>query len=141
MASFEAQVDAFILKTKARMVAVVQGSIADTITEANTPTAKGGKMRVQTGFLRASGRISFNGMPSGPSRNPSNSTKSEIFFPDSNAVSAGLLSAKIGTVIYFGWSANYAKHREVFDGFLESALMNWQSTVDKNVRKVKAKIR
>ena len=31
---------------------------------------EGGRMRVDTGFLRASGQLSFNGMPTGPSIKP-----------------------------------------------------------------------
>lgn len=140
MASFEAQVDKIILKTEKRMRAVVQGSVADTVKTASTPTAKGGKMRVETGFLRASGRLSLTGMPSGPSRNPDTAKTVKYSF-GGQAVTAGLVGVDLGDTIYFGWSANYARVREVYDGFLESALMNWQGTVDNNVRKVKARIK
>lgn len=137
MAKISAIVDKIILKTKKRMVAVAQGSVADTVTLANTPTAKGGKMRVVSGFLRASGRISLSGVPSGPSRPVADTTYS-FSFPD---IVAGLTGVELGDVIYFGWAANYARVRELHDGFLESALMRWQETVDSNVRKVKARIK
>lgn len=140
MASFSATVDKIILKTRKRMKAVVQGSVQDTIKEANTTTAKGGRMRVDTGFLRASGRISFSGMPSGPSRPPQ--TDGPVSYNwDEASIIAGLAGVELGDLIYFGWTAEYARYREVYDGFLESALMNWQLTVDRNVRKVKARIR
>jgi len=140
MADFEAQVEAIILKTEKRMRAVVQIATEKTIVKANTPTAKGGRMRVETGFLRASGRISFTGMPSGPSRNP-DTTKTVQYSFDGQAVTAGLAGFDLGATIYFGWAANYARVREVYDGFLETALMDWQGTVDSAVRIVKARIR
>lgn len=137
MASFEAQVDRIILKTQKRMRAVVQIATEATIEEMNTPTAKGGKMRVDTGFLRASGRVSLSGMPSGPTRGAKDGT----YDFDIGPVAVGLAGVDLGDTIYFGWSADYARVREVYDGFLESALQNWQGTVDKAVREVKAKIR
>lgn len=140
MADYEAQIDRFILKTRRRMKAVVRGSVQDVVFEANTTTTKGGKMRVDTGFLRASGRISLTGMPSGPSRPPQDAGDA-TYTLDEASITAGLAGVDLGDVIYFGWSAEYARHREVYDGFLESALMNWQKIVDVNVRKVKAAIR
>lgn len=140
MADFEAQVDKIILKTEKRMRAVVQIAVNKTVTKANTPTAKGGHMRVDTGFLRASGRMSFTGMPSGPSRNP-DKTRTVKYSFDGSAITAGLAGVDLGDTIYFGWAANYARVREVYDGFLETALMDWQGTVDSAVREVKARIR
>lgn len=138
MGEFSATVDKIILKTRKRMVAVVRGSVSDTVKGANTPVAKGGKMRVDTGFLRASGRLSLSGMPSGPTRPPDPDGTYDF---DGAAVTATLAGVDLGDTIYFGWSAEYARVREVYDGFLESELQKWQSTVDDNVRKVKARIK
>lgn len=66
--SFTAQVEQMIANSKEAMLAVVQGSIRDMTNDMQIPVAKGGRMRVDTGFLRASARASLNGMPSGRSK-------------------------------------------------------------------------
>lgn len=52
---------------------------------------------------------------------------------DSAPIGLVLNKMKIGDTFYFGWTAKYARYREAFDGFLESAIMNWQAIVDKEV--------
>ena len=74
--TLQAQVDAWTKKSTARVTAVVQESTQRLIEQANTvgpsvanPTGgAGGKMPIDTGFLRASMAVSFDGMPAGPSR-------------------------------------------------------------------------
>lgn len=132
---FSATVDAWIKESNARLTAVARQSIQDVIDTAQTPTAKGGLMRVDTGFLRASGRLSLNGMPSGPVRAA----------PDTNydwqptIATAELGKIEIGMSIFFGWTAHYAKYREAYDGFLYAALQKWQEIVNKNVRALKSR--
>lgn len=124
------------MQTQLRMSALAAQSTQDLIEEAQTPVAKGGKMRVDTGFLRASGQASFSGMPSGPSRGRErgvNDAPGELLYdtPEDFAI-AMLQGFELGKTIYFGWTANYAKYREAYDGFLVSALQNWQSIVNRN---------
>ena len=52
--SFEDTVGAFAEKGKNNLLAVVRDSISTTVETAQTPVKKGGKMRVDTGFLRSS---------------------------------------------------------------------------------------
>lgn len=126
--SFAGQVDDIIAKTDERMTALVRQSLQDVINNAQTPTAKGGRMRVDTGFLRASGQASLNGMPTGPTRGES---KVKHFYDDGskNVVYVELAKLEIGATFYFGWTAEYAKYRELFDGFLEGALQHWSKIV------------
>jgi hypothetical protein len=137
--SFSATVDDFVKASNERLAAVMKASTSDVIDQAQTPVAKGGKMRVDTGFLRASGQISLNGMPTGPGRG-------ELTEPDSYSwaqdvgVEIKLATAEPGATIFFGWTANYARYRETYDGFLGSAVQNWQKIVDDNVRKLKVSI-
>jgi len=131
--SFHAQVDAIVKKDLAKLDAVVKGSLQDLIDEAQTPTAKGGNMRVDTGFLRASGQASLSGMPSGPTRG----NDTDTYAPSEASKIAAISGLKIGGKLFFGWSANYAAAREFKDGFLSGALQNWQKIVDANVRKLK----
>lgn len=126
---FTTQVDQIIINTQARLLAVVKGAISDVIEEAQTPTAKGGKMRVKTGFLRSTGIASLNAPVSGPD----NGDKKAAYAWANDSISLMLLRLNFGDVFYFGWTAKYAKYREAYDGFLESALQKWQIYVDKRV--------
>jgi len=131
--SFQAQVDRHIVNTEKRMNLVMKQSLQNTINEMQTPTAKGGKMRVDTGFLRASGQSSLNGMPTGPSRKPPEGQ----FDWAASDTTATIGNMKFGSTFFFGWTASYARVRETYDGFMSSALQNWQQTVDKVVADAK----
>lgn len=96
-------------------------------------------MRVDTGFLRASGQASLNGMPSGPSRGERKEPNSYPY--NENNVEVRLGELKLGAVFYFGWTANYARYRELFDGFLEGALMHWARIVAINTDTIRQRIR
>lgn len=135
--SFSAQVDDFIAKSQKNTLRLVQSSVQDVVNDAQTPVTKGGRMRVKTGFLRASGQGSLNGMPTGPSRG-------ELTADDSYQYDASITSLKInemtvGSTFHFGWVAHYAKYREVHDGFLETASQNWPQIVAKNAEEIKRK--
>jgi len=129
------QLDRIVVNTEARLLAVVRQSISDTVEEAQVPTKKGGKMRVRTGFLRSSGVAALNAAPTGPRKGDPKGT----YTWNGDSITAVLAKMKIGDTFYFGWTAHYAKHREAFDGFLESALMNWQNNVDKAVQRFRNK--
>lgn len=133
--SFEAQVSAIVNKTKNNLSIVMRASLQELIDMAQKPVARGGKMRVDTGFLRASGQGSLNGLPTGPSMreidikyhydNGSNTTKV-----------VQLAEMQIGATFYFGWTANYARYREAYDGFLDAGIQQWQSIVDRNIARL-----
>lgn len=132
---FDAQVDDFVKETKKRLTALAREANQRLIDDAQTPTAKGGRMRVDTGFLRLSGQLSFSGMPSGPIR-PAVGQKYEW---DSSTVTASLGTLEIGATLYFGWTANYAKYREGYDGFLGGAVQNWQMIVTQVCAEIRAR--
>lgn len=121
------QIDNIVLNTKQRILNVIIQSISETVEESQVTVARGGKMRVKTGFLRSSGIASLNTSPTGPSKGDPKGT----YKWDGESVNKVLANLKIGDVFYFGWTARYAKYREVQDGFLESAIQNWQKHVDK----------
>lgn len=127
-----------------RMTDVMRQSLQDMIEEMQTPVAKGGKMRVKTGFLRASGQASLTGMPSGPGRGEKkedNSYPSPDEYTSVSSVSLALAQLQIGATFFFGWTANYARYREAYDGFLYAAIQNWSQHVDRNTNRVKARIK
>jgi hypothetical protein len=123
---FAASVAGFGARATQRATAILRESAQRLIEEAQTPTAKGGKMRVDTGFLRASGQASLTGLPYGPS------DKSEA--PGQFDYTFVLAQAQLGGTIWFGWTANYAIYREFHDGFMRSAAQNWQSIVNQVAR-------
>lgn len=137
--TFQAQVSAIIMKHREIMDAVARESIQDLIDEVQTPKAKGGSMPVDTGFLRASGQVSFTGMPSGPARPPEGALPGSIpYAPDVNI--ARLANVKNGVAVHFGWTAIYARKQNLYNGFLDKGLANWQKIVNKVVRRLAKRI-
>lgn len=142
--SFALSVAKQIATTQKRMDMVMKQSLSDLVKEVQTPEAKGGKMRVDTGFLRNSGQASLNGMPSGASVKPDNATKGEFDKGDvslSKNIQLVIAQLKYGATFYFGWTANYAKYREAYDGFLEAGLQNWQNIVNNVVNRAKERFK
>lgn len=130
-----ADVDAFVKETILRLRALPLQATQYLIDNVQTPTGKGGKMRVDTGFLRASGQTSLIGMPTGPVRGEKSK---EYIWKEVDAI-VDLAGFEIGQTIYFGWTANYAKFREAYDGFLISGVQRWQEFVDRACEDIKAR--
>lgn len=131
---FSAQVHEIIRRNSALMELVFLESVQRTIQIAQTPKAKGGKLPLKTGFLRASGRMSLTGMPTGPTRGETDQTYSA---PDS----VSLAGAKLGMSVFFGWTAVYARRQNMYNGFLDDAVKKWQKTVDAVVRDLRGRVR
>jgi hypothetical protein len=103
------------------------------------PTAKGGNMRVDTGFLRASGQGSLTGMPTGPTRGERTEPDSYTTNEQQTVVELGKL--KLGATFYFGWTAAYAAIREVYDGFMERGLRQWPRIVAINTDIIRERVK
>lgn len=125
------------------MIALMRQSISDVIDIAQKPVAKGGRMRIDTGFLRASGQASLTGMPTGPSRGELTTPNAygDENSPIDPSVELRLGELEMGGVFYFGWAANYAKYREVYDGFLETAAQQWKNIIERNTEKIRERIK
>lgn len=121
---------------------VYKRSIQDVVIDASKTVNEGGKMRVDTGFLRSSGTASVNSIPHGPdkgrARQPGETgVLSEYSKPDIGGMLQNILiNLKPTDTFYFGWSARYAYFRELYDGFLESACQRWKDFVEKNFKEV-----
>lgn len=126
--NLSAAVEDFVKESEARMLAVMRQSLADVVENSQTPTREGGRMRVDTGFLRASGRANLNGWPSGESVRPIGAKPNQFSY-NGEAVTATLLKMKFGDTFHYGWTAEYAPIRELYDGFLEASLQNWSRYV------------
>ena len=141
---FTTKIDEIVVNTQARLLAVVRTAISNVVDDAQTPVAKGGKMRVDTGFLRSTGLADVGKVPIGPSVSPDHATtqyprrgKAQSYTYDGQFLNIALSKMKIGDTFYFGWTANYAKYREAYDGFLESALQKWQTHVDNAITRLR----
>lgn len=136
---FHAQVRDFVAKSARLADAILRESVQRTVEQAQEPVGAGGKMPIDTGFLRASFSYSFDGLPFGASVNtfPSGT---QVFKGDVNH--GTLLSLSVNpilgkSIIWGGWTANYARHIEQRYGFLRSAAQNWSITVTTVVKEVR----
>ena len=132
--SIKAQLDAWAAKAKGRTETVLRTAVSDMVEDMQETTSQGGRMRVDTGFLRNSINAGAGTVPSGPS--------------DARVDEQGA-SHNVFTVIntwdgkqplYIGYSANYAAHRELYDGFVEGAVQKWPEFVDDALTKAKREI-
>ena len=151
--SFSAQVHEIVLRNSALMEVIAKESTQRLIHIAQTPKTKGGKMPLDTGFLRASGRLSLTGMPTGPTRGEkaagrrakgrgkkakaANAARQTYSAPDSLTITGFAL----GMSLFFGWTAVYARRQNLYSGFLDSAIRQWQKIVDDVVRDVRGRMK
>lgn len=136
---FSAQLDQWANQTSRDLELIFKESAQELFTKAQTPVAQGGNMPVDTGFLRNSFVAGLNGSTS-------------LTGPD--AYVAAIAGAKLGDVVFGGWTAKYAARIEFgFSGqdslgrtynqdgrgFVRKAAMEWQQIVQRNAAKVRAK--
>lgn len=140
---FSVKMDKIVANTKEKMFAVFKDSFQDLIEDASTPVKAGGKLRVDTGFLRSTGSGAINAVPMGESEGRKRLPGEVGVLPEyatydfKPSLQVLLNKMKSEDTIYWGWSANYARYREFYDGFLISACQNWKTYVDNNTRRLK----
>lgn len=139
MGQFANKIREFGEEGRKRYRATARLAVQDTIEMAQRTIGEGGRMRVQTGFLRASVQGAINHMPSGPSTNedggeyaPGTQVAGEPI-----AVTLAKWDPTKGQVLFVGWTANYARPREHQDGFLRGAVEMWDVTVGQAAIKVR----
>ena len=153
MNDFAAQVAGFAAKYQKRMRATMREAVQATVALAQQPAPKAGisqaalakmieveggagRMRIDTGFLRASIGAQTGSMPSGESVNPDPKTPGAFQYENAGIVAA-TTAWQPGETLYVGWTANYARPREARDGFLRGAVEKWDGTVDRVAAKVR----
>lgn len=135
---FVAQHEAFREKAKRRQLAIFRESAQRVAQRAGVPETQGGRMPVDTSFLRNSVAASTHGMPSSASQPP------ELV----------LLTVQIGDSIYIGWTAVYAMRQEygffgadslgrvyaqAGKGFLRAQLQAWPYIVNQVTTEVRTR--
>lgn len=154
MASFAAQVSGWVNGVKGASEAILKQSAQELINEAQTPRAQGGRMRVDTGFLRASLMASTTAMPQiDPTAKPLG--EGETYTPGDTVIEAVIAGAELGETIYIGYTAAYALRREFGftgfdslnryynepgDAFVRTAAQNWPEIVRRVEKQLSARL-
>lgn len=131
--SFAASVGDWAQEVEGAIEAVFKESVQELVSIAQTPRAAGGRMRVDTGFLRASLLASTSMMPAiNPSAKPSDGGSYAYSGAEISAVIAG---SDLGQTIWLGYTAAYAGYREYGargqtpDAFVRTAAQKWPAIV------------
>lgn len=127
--TFTAAIKGWNAKVVRNAELVFQSASQRVVGVAQLPRAQGGRMRVDTGFLRNSLVTQLNG---------------STMLTGGDAYSLVIAQAQIGDRIFAGWTASYAAAREFGargqapDYFMRGAAQQWQAIVNEEARKVAA---
>jgi hypothetical protein len=137
VSDFDKQIRGFTRHYRAQLRAVAREAVQDTVAKAQTPTGDGGRMRIDTGFLRASIQAGLHDMPAGPTQ-PEKGAKKNTYYKQvaGEPIAVTLLrwDPNLSAPLFVGWTAEYAQVREAKDGFLTKATEVWDQTVKRAVK-------
>ena len=128
MSTFTAQIKGFTDRAKEKIEAVVKQSAQEVFSIAQTPVAQGGRMPVDTGFLRNSLVAELNGA---------------TVAGGADAYVLAVAGMDLGDVIFGGWTAEYARFQEYGTSrmagnyFMLGAAQQWQAIVARNAEIVR----
>lgn len=135
MTGFAATVGDWCRGVEGALEAILKTSVQDVVEEMQKPRTAGGRMRIDTGFLRASLLASTAAMPDiNPAARPTEGRSYAV----GNQVELSIAGLELGQTIYLGYTAAYAGHREYGangqppDAFVRTAAQGWQQIVAKN---------
>ena len=140
--SFASAVSAWVAQTKERMTAVARESAEDVIEEMQRPVGAGGNLPVQTGFLRASLRVTRSAPAMRDAAVKSDGTR--VAAPDD--YSLAVTGWELGTPLYASYVASYAAHVNFGTAtmqprqFVGHAAMKWPSIVAANCEKLREQV-
>lgn len=131
-------------------LAIFQESTQELVQIAQTTRSEGGRMRVDTGFLRNSINASTAAMPQiDPKAKPA---KGSSYSYNSSSINAIIAGTKLGDTIYVGWTAAYAAAREFGvhltntdfvqgpDAFARTAAQQWPDIVERKTAELKGRL-
>lgn len=141
---FSVQVDAWVTKTKARMEAVRKESAQRVVEIMQTPgpsvanpgATGGGRMPIDSGFLRSSLQgVIGDTLP--PVRFKPNGDRKHSY--DGGQVNLVIAGSTLGDIIVVAYTANYAKFVEARYAFVRLASQQWPRVVEEVVREAKSR--
>lgn len=138
MANFSDTISKWTQRMNVAMEAVAKEAAQELAEEVTKPVAKGGRMRVDTGFLRNSLHAALNSIPSGESNPQEGYRKTDL---DLQPVVLVINKLKAGDRLVLGFTAAHARPREFKDFFVRGAAQNWDQHVDKAIKKVSKAIK
>jgi len=144
MDGFAATVGEWAEDVKGAIEAIWRESIQAVEAEAQKPRGAGGRMRIKTGFLRASLMASTSMMP--PISPTSKPVDGQTYAYTGQEVSAVINGAKLGQTIFMGYTAAYAAHREYGargqppDAFVRTAAQKWPQIVAAKEAELKGRL-
>ena len=106
------------------------------------PVAKGGRMRVDTGFLRASARVTLHTPDLSQIKHPDPGGETR-YTMDDGAIGLTINRMRSGDTVYMMFTANYARHREYGangqapDMFVRFHTNQWQEYVNEAAARVR----
>lgn len=133
--SLKKQLEALAIKARLRTEAATKTAVQAVARDMNTPIAEGGRMPVDTGFLRNSIGAAAGSLPSGPS-SPKDDAQG-----NPEAVAVALTQWNLDEPFYIGYSAEYARIQEARNGFIEGAAQNWPDYFDAALKRAKQEIK
>ena len=142
--AFAAQIEDWVRRVKGAEEAVFKESVKELANKVQTTRNAGGRMRVDTGMLRASLMGSTTSMPLiDPGKYP---VKGQAYAYDAGVIEAIIAGAELGDTIYLGYTAAYSAHREYGargqapDAFVRTAAQQWPQIVDQKAAELKARL-
>ena len=136
--SFASDLDAWVRKSEARMLAVSQEAAQTLAREANRPRDKGGRMPVDTGFLSNSLQGELRQIPRGPADPPKGFNRPDW---DSSPVVLAINRMQLGDDLYLGYTARYARAMEARYAFVRMASQNWPQYVTEAAMRARQVVR
>lgn len=135
--SFSSQIDAWVRKSEARMLAVAKESTQRTVSKAQS------RIPIDTGFARASVRASLEAMPQIVPG--SRGKEGQSYSYNSGEITLVLAGMELGQTAYIGWTASYTPFLELGHsnqaptGFVGISALEWPATVAAVTQELKAR--
>lgn len=130
--SFAETVARWVSEAESRQLSVVREAAQDMAVEANTPREKGGRLPVDTSFLRSTLRAKRNNKPRGKGENTGRAPREW----DAGVIALTLQRLQLGDRLVMGWTANYAEYMEARYMFMRSAAQQWPQFVEGAAKRV-----
>lgn len=145
--SFSASIAAWANKVEGAAEAVFKESAQELVSEVQKTRNEGGRMRVDTGFLRASLLASTSAMPRiNPAAVPPEGAGPNSIPFDFGTIEAVIAGSEFGQTIYLGYTAAYARYREYGandqpgDAFVRTAAQRWPQIVNEQAAKIRSRL-